>query len=75
MFWKKLKEKVGCYLLLASLSGLAFLRLRALPPFVDEAVHYWWILRVLEAGEWLRPLNVGKASGGLVGGTPGLLRG
>jgi 4-amino-4-deoxy-L-arabinose transferase-like glycosyltransferase len=60
MFWKKLKEKVGCYLLLASLSGLAFLRLRALSPFVDEAVHYWWILRVLEAGEWLRPLNVGK---------------
>lgn len=60
MFWKKLKEKVGCYLLLASLSGLAFLRLRALPPFVDEAVHYWWILRALEAGEWLRPLNVGK---------------
>lgn len=27
---------------------------------MDEAVHYWWVLRILEAGEWLRPLNVGK---------------
>jgi len=60
MYWKTLKEKASCYLLLVSIGGLAFVRLRALPPFVDEAVHYWWILRAMGAGEWLRPLNVGK---------------
>jgi len=60
MCWKNLKEKAGYYLLLVFIGGLAFVRLRMLPPFVDEAVHYWWILRALEAGEWLRPLNVGK---------------
>ena len=60
MCWKKPKEIAGYYLLLACIGGLAFVRLRALPPFVDEAVHYWWVLRALEADEWLRPLNVGK---------------
>jgi len=53
-------DKVKHYFFISLLGSLAFVRLRALPPFVDEAVHYWWILRALEAGEWFRPLNVGK---------------
>jgi hypothetical protein len=57
---RSLIDKPKNYLFIGLLGSLAFLRLRALLPFVDEAVHYWWILRALEAGEWLRPLNVGK---------------
>lgn len=34
--------------------------IRRFPIFVDEAVHVWWIERIVNDGEWLRPLNVGK---------------
>ncbi|MGH2521466.1 MAG: ArnT family glycosyltransferase, partial [Anaerolineales bacterium] len=41
-------------------STFAFVKLRAPPPFTDEAAHMWWVQRALEAGDWLRPLNAGK---------------
>ncbi|MGB9873143.1 MAG: ArnT family glycosyltransferase [Anaerolineae bacterium] len=55
-----MRGKAQAYLFLSLLGALAFIRLEALPPFVDEAVHYWWVVRAIEAGEWLRSLNVGK---------------
>ncbi len=39
---------------------LLFTRLTDFPVFVDEAVHLWWVQRILTDGEWLRSLNVGK---------------
>jgi Dolichyl-phosphate-mannose-protein mannosyltransferase len=45
---------------LLALGSLAFAHLMALPVFADEGGQLRWIYRVIEAGEWLRPLGDGK---------------
>jgi 4-amino-4-deoxy-L-arabinose transferase-like glycosyltransferase len=47
-------------LALLLLSAVAFVRLLAIPPFEDEGSQLRWIARILEAGEWLAPLEDGK---------------
>ena len=47
-------------LALLLLGSLAFAHLMALPVFADEAGQLGWIWRVIEAGEWLHPLDDGK---------------
>jgi hypothetical protein len=42
------------------LGSFAFVHLMALPVFADEGDQLRWILRVIEAGEWLQPLGDGK---------------
>ncbi len=42
------------------LSCLAFVRLLAIPMFEDEGSQLRWIVRIIEAGEWLAPLGDGK---------------
>jgi len=42
------------------LGSFAFVHLLALPVFPDEGDQLRWIWRVIEAGEWLQPLNDGK---------------
>jgi Dolichyl-phosphate-mannose-protein mannosyltransferase len=42
------------------LGSLAWVNLMALPAFSDEGNQIRWILRVIEAGEWLQPLGDGK---------------
>ncbi len=45
---------------LLALGSFAFAHLMALPAFADEGGQLHWIYRVIEAGEWLRPLGDGK---------------
>jgi 4-amino-4-deoxy-L-arabinose transferase-like glycosyltransferase len=45
---------------LVLLGSLGFLNLLLLPPFEDEGTQLRRIWRVIEAGEWLQPLGVGK---------------
>jgi 4-amino-4-deoxy-L-arabinose transferase-like glycosyltransferase len=45
---------------LIALGSLAFIHLLAIPMFEDEGTQLRWIRRVLDAGEWLQPLNEGK---------------
>jgi hypothetical protein len=45
---------------LTALASLACVRLTALPMFEDEASQLRWILRIIEANEWLQPLGDGK---------------
>jgi hypothetical protein len=45
---------------LLALSSLAFVRLRALPPFEDEGTQVRWITRFIEVREWLQPLDEGR---------------
>ena len=47
-------------LVLIAISSIGFVNLWTFPPFVDEAVHLWWVWRIIEAGDWLRPFGVGK---------------
>ncbi len=42
------------------LGSFAFVHLGALPMFEDEGSQLRWIWRVIEAGEWLQPLDEGK---------------
>jgi 4-amino-4-deoxy-L-arabinose transferase-like glycosyltransferase len=42
------------------LGSLAFVHLTALPAFEDEGSQLRWIRRIIEAGEWLQPLDEGK---------------
>jgi 4-amino-4-deoxy-L-arabinose transferase-like glycosyltransferase len=42
------------------LGSFAFAHLMALPPFEDEGSQMRWVWRVIEAGEWLQPLDDGK---------------
>jgi 4-amino-4-deoxy-L-arabinose transferase-like glycosyltransferase len=42
------------------LGSLAFVHLMALPAFEDEGSQLRWIWRIIEAGEWLQPLDEGK---------------
>ena len=42
------------------LGSLSFVHLTSLPAFEDEGSQLRWIWRLLEAGEWLQPLNDGK---------------
>lgn len=46
--------------ILVVIGSFAFVNLRDFPPFVDEGIDLWWIWRIAEAGEWLRPLRDGK---------------
>ena len=39
---------------------LPFINLLGLPPFVDEGCHIWWVERVVEEGDWVRPFDAGK---------------
>jgi hypothetical protein len=45
---------------LLALSCLAFVRLLAIPMFEDEGSQLGWIVRIIDAGEWLAPLGDGK---------------
>ena len=47
-------------LALALLGSFAFVRLMALPAFEDEGTQLRGMWRLIEAGEWLRPLGEGK---------------
>jgi 4-amino-4-deoxy-L-arabinose transferase-like glycosyltransferase len=42
------------------LGSFAFIHLMALPAFEDEGSQMRWIWRIIEAGEWLQPLDEGK---------------
>jgi 4-amino-4-deoxy-L-arabinose transferase-like glycosyltransferase len=42
------------------LGSFAFVHLMALPAFEDEGSQMRWIWRIIEAGEWLQPLDEGK---------------
>jgi Dolichyl-phosphate-mannose-protein mannosyltransferase len=42
------------------LGSFAFVHLMALPPFEDEGSQLRWIWRIIQAGEWLQPLDEGK---------------
>lgn len=45
---------------LTALGSIAFLNLRELPIWIDEAARVWWIERIVEAGDWTRPFGYGK---------------
>ena len=45
---------------LIGLGSLALIRLLAVPAFEDEGTHLRWIRRIIDAAEWLQPLNEGK---------------
>lgn len=45
---------------LVLLGSFAFVHLMALPAFEDEGSQLRWIWRIIEAGEWLQPLDEGK---------------
>jgi 4-amino-4-deoxy-L-arabinose transferase-like glycosyltransferase len=45
---------------LVLLGSFAFVHLMALPAFEDEGSQMRWIWRIIEAGEWLQPLDEGK---------------
>lgn len=47
-------------MILVLIGSISFVSLRSFPIFVDEAVHLWWVHRIIEFGEWWRPLGVGK---------------
>jgi 4-amino-4-deoxy-L-arabinose transferase-like glycosyltransferase len=42
------------------LGSFAFVHLMALPAFEDEGSQLRWIWQIIEAGEWLQPLDEGK---------------
>jgi hypothetical protein len=42
------------------LGSFAFVHLMAVPAFEDEGSQLRWIWRIIEAGEWLQPLDEGK---------------
>lgn len=44
----------------AALVAVLIFEIAQFPIFVDEAVHIWWVQRILSNSEWLRPMNVGK---------------
>jgi glutathione S-transferase len=45
---------------LIGLGSLALIRLLAVPAFEDEGTQLRWIRRIIDAAEWLQPLNEGK---------------
>ena len=45
---------------LLAISSLAFVHLLAIPVFEDEGSQIRWILRIIDAGEWLGPMGDGK---------------
>jgi 4-amino-4-deoxy-L-arabinose transferase-like glycosyltransferase len=45
---------------LLAIGSLAFLHLLAIPVFEDEGSQIRWIVRIIEAGEWLGPMGDGK---------------
>ncbi len=47
-------------LILIAVGSLAFVNLLAMPPFVDEGWHIWWVTQAAESGDWLRPFDAGK---------------
>jgi len=42
------------------IGAVSFIGLRSFPIFVDEAINLWWLYRITDFGEWLRPLGDGK---------------
>lgn len=42
-------------LVIVLVGAVSFMNLRSFPIFVDESINLWWLYRITDFGEWLRP--------------------